>query len=443
MSAAIDIVDRFAGHHDALQRATSAPEWARGLRDRGLAAFRAQGVPTTRHEDWKYTSLRPLHKRELAGSAARRPADEPVTLPVIDGLTAHRLVFVDGRYEAGLSDIGALPAGIDVQPLAAGLALESSELADALNRAPDLDAHSFAALNTALLEDGVWLRVARGANVETPLHLVFVSRGGDTALATHPRIVLDVGDSASLTLVEHYAGDDDASGLTNALTQVKLAPAARLKHYVLQEQGTAAMHIAGTHVDQARDSHYENHLVNLGGSLVRNDLHVRLAEPGAQTLLNGFYLTSGRQHVDNHTRVDHLAPHTTSEETYRGVLSGRSRAVFNGKAVVHEGAEKIEAMQSNRNLLLSKGAEVDTKPELEIYADDVKCSHGATVGQLDENAFFYLLSRGLDPHTARSLLTFAFADEVIARLGNDPLRRHVERRAATRLPDNDSLLELV
>ncbi len=441
-AVAPDIVDRFAGHHDALNRAAPAPDWARTLRSEGLAAFRAQGLPTTRHEDWKYTNLRALHKRELVGTAERAPTGSDVRLPVVDGLDALRLVFVDGRFEAALSGLDALPDGIEVQPLAAGLAQPPAGLAEALRRAPDLDRHSFAALNTALLEDGMWLRLGRGVCVETPLHLVFVSRAG-AALATHPRIVLDLAEGASLTLIEHYTGDDAAAGLTNALTQVSLGPAARLKHYALQEQGAATVHVAGIHATQARDSHYENHLINLGGSLVRNDLHVRLGDHGAGTLLNGFYLTSGRQHVDNHTRVDHLAPHTTSEETYRGVLSGRSRAVFNGKAVVHEGAEKIEALQSNRNLLLSKGAEVDTKPELEIYADDVKCSHGATVGQLDENALFYLLSRGLDPHTARSVLTFAFADEVIARLGHDALRRHVERQAAARLPDNDSIMELV
>lgn len=437
-------VDRFATHFDALSKAAPAPGWAASLRDRGMAAFRAQGFPTTRHEDWKYTNLRPIQKRQFASAAGHRvEAGDSVRVPRIDGLAAHRIVFVDGCYEAPLSDDAALPEGITIQPLSEALARESDGLSQALSLTGRLDEHSFAALNTALLEDGLWIQVAAGAHIDLPLHVVFTTRTSDTALATHPRIVVTADDNSELTLIEQFTGDADAAGLTNALTQASLGQGARLEHYTLQEQATTSFHIAGIHVDQARDSRYESHLINLGGALVRNDLHVRLAEPGAETLLNGFYLVSGRQHVDNHTRVDHLAPHTTSEETYRGVLSGRSRAVFNGKAIVHPGAVKIEAAQSNRNLLLSSSAEVDTKPELEIYADDVRASHGATVGQLDENAMFYLLSRGIDRQTARSLLTFAFADEVIARLRIESLRRHVERQAASRLPDSDQIMEFV
>jgi Fe-S cluster assembly protein SufD len=274
-----------------------------------------------------------------------------------------------------------------------------------------------------------------------PLYLACIA-GPEGGTAVAPRIVIELGENAELDLVEHYTGGQGGH-FANAITDVRLAPGARLVHYRLEESAEDAFHIGGVHVSQARDSHYTSHVVNTGGALARLDIAVDLREPGAEAVLNGLYLAAGRQHLDSHTRVDHRAPATLSREEYRGILTGTSRAVFNGKAIVHPDAQRIEAHQANHNLLLSEGAEVDTKPELEIYADDVKCSHGATVGQLDSNALFYLLSRGLDPEAARELLTFAFADAVLADMAHPAVRRHAERRLVGRLPDSDRLREFL
>ena len=251
----------------------------------------------------------------------------------------------------------------------------------------------------------------------------------------HPRNLVVMAEQSEATLIESYVGLDDADYFTNAVTEISLADNAILKHYKVQQESLNAYHIGSLNAWQGKNSQLESHSVSLGGALVRNDIHSQLDAEGANIVMNGLYMTSGRQHVDNHTRVDHLKPHTYSTENYRGVLNDRSRAVFNGKVVVHKQAQKIDAHQNNANLLLSDDAEIDTKPELEIYADDVKCSHGATVGQLDENMLFYLRSRAIDEETARSLLTYAFADEVISKIEFMPIRNRLEYLVVGQLPD--------
>ncbi len=238
-----------------------------------------------------------------------------------------------------------------------------------------------------------------------------------------------------LACVKHFVGEGETRNLTNAVTELELAEGSRVDHYRLQEESRACFHVGSMHARVERDACFVSHNLQLGAAMGRVDIDVELSEPGAQVTLNGIYFVDGRRHVDNHTRVDHFAPYTASDENYRGIVDERGRAVFNGKAVVHQDAQKIEAHQSNRNLLLSEQAEVDTKPELEIYADDVKCSHGATVGQLDANALFYLRSRGIDQKVARGLLTFAFAETVASRIALSPVRRRVESRIARSIPE--------
>ncbi|MGD9258394.1 MAG: Fe-S cluster assembly protein SufD, partial [Gammaproteobacteria bacterium] len=307
----------------------------------------------------------------------------------------------------------------------------------------DPAAHPFAALNQAFLEDGVVITVAPGKTIAKPLYLLFISCPGGDPIAAQPRIVVDAGAQSHLCLVEHYTGIDEPDNLTNAVTEIRGGAGSRVEHYRLQEEPAQAFHIGGLHARLQRDASLDSHNIQVGAALARLDIGVSLEEPGAELRLNGLYTVDGKRHVDNHTRVDHLAPETRSDELYRGIVDDRGRAVFNGKAVVHKDAQRIDAHQSNKNLLLSQQAEVDTKPELEIYADDVKCSHGATVGQLDKNALFYLLSRGIGEEVARKLLTYAFAEVVAARMPLEVVRRRLEKRIAGTLPESDLIREPV
>ncbi len=399
------------------------------VRNEALERFRQTGFPTTRHEAWKYTNLRKLARREFV-----RPPETPASVPddlnalLVEDLSAVTALWADGRPLA----MAELPDGVRLNRR------HNGDAGPWIKARPE---HPFEALNAALLEEVIHIQVQPEVTGLEPVYLAFLDLA-PVAAAAHIRIVVEVEANAELTLIEHYAGS--AGGhFTNAIADIRLSPGARLTHYRIMETPADAFHIGGVHVHQAQDSRYVSHAVLAGGSLGRLDIAIELAESGAETELNGLYLAGGRQHLDVHTRVDHLAPNTFSREEYRGILTDRGRAVFNGRAIVHPDAQRIEAHQANHNLLLSDKAEVDTKPELEIYADDVKCSHGATVGQLDSNALFYLLSRGLDREAAMELLTFAFADTVLARMELPELRRHAEIRLAGRLPDSDRLREFL
>jgi Fe-S cluster assembly protein SufD len=309
-----------------------------------------------------------------------------------------------------------------------------------LGRVADPARHRFAGLGLACFVDGALLDIPEGCELDEPVRLVFVTDGSRQAAFSVPRVLVRAGAGSRATVVEHHAGGD-GEALACATTEISLARGASVDHYRLQDESGQAFHLGVLAARIAADARLVSHNVSVGGRIGRLDLDVALEGPGAEVVMNGLYLARERQHVDNHTSVDHAVPHTRSDQIYRGVVGGRGRAVFNGRAVVRPGAVGTDARQSNANLLLSPDAEVDTKPELEIYADDVKCSHGATTGQLDESALFYLRSRGLDEDTARTVLTFAFADVVLARMDLEPLRRHAEDLAVGRLPDSDTLRE--
>ncbi|MEO7032159.1 MAG: Fe-S cluster assembly protein SufD, partial [Herbaspirillum sp.] len=298
----------------------------------------------------------------------------------------------------------------------------------------------FGDLNTAFMTDGAWLHVPAGVSVDEPIHLLFLAT--QSGVSVHLRNVLVADAGAHATVIEHYLGADGAAYFTNAVTQIFTADAAGIEHYKLQQESLQAFHVAGIHAQQKKDSKLESHSVSLGAGMARNDITTTFIETGCEVTLNGLYLTDGRQHVDNHTRVDHVAPSGTSEEYYRGVLDGSSHAVFNGKVIVHRDAQKTKAQQTNHNLLLSRNAEVDTKPQLEIFADDVECTHGATVGQIDETQLFYLRTRGIDEATAHKLLVHAFAHHVIERIRVQSLRERLEKILMARLPQDDSVQEL-
>lgn len=441
MSAATSPVEHFRSEFNRLS-AEFSNDPLRAEREAALTRFTRTGLPDTRVEEWKYTDVRPLAKRNFSLAAGNGVTAQRIASLRFAEQGYHELVFVNGRFSTELSHVGNPADGVHLQSLAA--AVQDPEVARQIGQCLDRDtASAFAELNTAFMQDGAWIDIPSGIELATPIVLLYLDTVTDEPSVCHPRTVVRLGRGASATIVESYIGlDDEARNLTNAVTEIGLDDNARLDHYRIQQESLKGFHIGRIDVHQGRDSHYESHSIALGGSLARTDINTRLSATGAEAILNGLYMTGGRQHIDHHTRIDHLVPHTRSEEYYRGVLDGHSRGVFNGKIIVHPDAQKTDSQMSNANLLLSRQAEVDTKPELEIYADDVKCSHGATVGQLDEDSLFYLRSRAIDETTARNLLTYAFASDVIQRIRLQPIRARLEHVVLGKLPQTDEVSEL-
>jgi len=434
-------VDYYAREFAGLNLDTS--EWLSAVRHTAFEAFHSTGFPTLRHEDWKYTDVRPIIKRQFSASLDSDGVDhESVSAAGFAGMGCHELVFTNGHYSKRLSTHLSLPDGVIVKPMREALSSHKDLMQEYLNRYV-AGKSAFVSLNTAFITDGVFIHIPDGVSLEHPVNLLFLAGTRQQPFAAHVRNLIILGDNARATVIETYSGAQDAEYFTNAVTEIYTSLGASLEYYKLQQESLRAYHIAYQYLRQDRDSRIESHSISLGGALARNDIHGDLAAPGASLELSGLYLAGGRQHVDNHTRIDHLQPNTSSKENYRGVLDGHARGVFNGKVVVHQDAQKTDAHQANANLLLSDNAEVDTKPELEIYADDVKCSHGATVGQLDDAMLFYLRSRAIDAETARSLLTFAFADEVISHIRFEAVRKRLESVVVGKLPDTDIIKEFV
>ena len=427
------------------ERPGDTSAWIAGLRRDAVNRFAEMGLPHTRIEDWKYTSTKPIAKRDFARADAAGATAEAAQIEAlrIPGLAAHRLVFVNGHYAAALSDGEASDPAVRVKSLASVLAEEPDALQNRLAACAPTDFSGFTALNTAFAEDGAVIEIEANRRIEQPIELLFVSTAQEQPLAIHPRVLIDAGHHSEATLVEHYAGLGDARNLTNAVTEARLATGARLAHYRIQREPRRGYHIGSLHVDQAGASRLEQHNVQIGAALCRTDINTALNDEGAETLYNGLYLANARQHVDTHTRIHHNQPNTSSEEAYRGILDGYARGVFNGRVYVAPHAQKTAAYQSNDNLLLSGKAEIDTKPELEIYADDVVCTHGATVGQLDTRALFYLRSRGVDLETARGLLLYAFAEASIERMAIEGLRDWLQGIVVEELPHSERLQEFV
>ena len=415
--------------------------WLRQARQSAFERFAAHGFPTRREEDWKYTDVSVLGKR-----ASLAPDNIPPDPPSEGALYAwmlaqentHLMVFLNGHYDPELSAIAELPAGVRLESLA-DLLDGSADLSKEF-LAEQCEHTIFSSLNTALATDGAVLNLAPGTVLEAPIYLLFIASGHGAAI--YPRNIVIAGEGARATVIEHYLGVAEAHNFTDTVTQISLGAGAEIEHCKLLLEGSSAFHIAGIHAEQAANSRFVSHSFTLGGRLTRNDITTRLNEPGCHCTLNGLYLLDGKQHVDHHTRIDHLAPSGTSREYYRGILDGESHGVFNGKVIVHPGAIKTDAHQSNHNLLLSQQAEVDTKPQLEIFADDVKCTHGATVGQLEAASLFYLRSRGIDTELARSMLVYGFAFEIIEKVTVPDLRNRIEHLVLDRLPQGEQIKEL-
>lgn len=413
-------------------RTRSAPAWLTALRREAFARFANRGFPGEREEDWKYTSTRPLEKRGFAPSlTAPGVMDASVIEPVfLREMPAHTLVFINGRHTPALGTAGPDIAGLRITSLDTALQQATDKLQAYFAPASAWSDDPFTALNTAFLQDGVIIEIDDCVRLAQPLQLIFLSTKQAQPGACHPRILVYLGRHAHATLLETYHGLEEAANLTNGYAQIHLGENAQLEHLRMQRESAEDFHVSRVRVAQQQGSRYVSHTLNLGGLWVRTDLSTRLEASEAEAVFNGLYWTDHGRHVDNHTRIDHLAPGTRSDELYRGIIGGHSRAVFNGKVVVAKHAVKTDAAQINNNLLLSRQAEIDTKPELEIYADDVKCSHGASIGQLDEQALFYLRSRGLDPETARGLLIGAFAHAVLDRITAPELQAFARRQLA-------------
>jgi Fe-S cluster assembly protein SufD len=419
--------------------AVDGPAWLREVRRAAIDRFAERGLPTTRDEEWKYTSLAPLAATpfDLAADAApEMPSEEDLARFSMGPASWSRLVFVDGRYAAKLSTVRPLPPGGRLGSLAEALITDEPTVRAHLAGAAEASAAeadgAFGALNAAFWADGAFLHVPAGVSLEDPIQLLFVATapGGR---ADHPRSLIVLEPESRAVLVESYVALTDEAYLTNVSTEIALGAGAVLDHHRVVLEGRQGFHVGRTRVRQGPDSRFASCSVTLGGRLVRNDVDARLDAEGAECALNGLFVVGGVQHVDTHTVVDHVQPRTTSRQLYKGVLDGRARGVFNGRVVVRPGANGTDAHQTNKNLILSDGVEVDSKPQLEIFADDVKCSHGAADGQLAEDAIFYLESRGLDEVTARSLLTHGFANEVLGRIRVEPVRVWCEERLRGRL----------
>ena len=394
------------------------PEWLRGLRAQAAAHFAEQGLPSTRLEEWRYTNVMPLARVpfELPG-----PEPAPITRAAVESLcfpvfACSVFVFVDGRFRAELSSPRALSGSLRVVSLAELRARAPERLAGQLGRVADPKRQPFVALGSAFLDDGACLFVPRGTRVEQPVHVVQLASGAAPDRVCHPRLLVVAEPGSHVTLIQDFVSLSDARGFTNAVAEVTLEQGAAVDLVLLQRENAESFHVSNLEVRIARDARFAAHTLTLGGGFVRNDLNAVLEDEGASLRLDGLTVAGGRQLVDNHTVVDHALPHGESRQRYKSVLGGEARGIFRGRVIVRPDAQKTSASQSNANLLLGARAEIDTKPQLEIYADDVKCSHGSTIGRLDENALFYLRSRGLSEPRARDLLMRAFALEVLEHL---------------------------
>ncbi|WP_299622813.1 Fe-S cluster assembly protein SufD [Pelagibius sp.] len=419
------MTDAFTDHFGALRDHFPGQDlpWLAELRDRGLQRFAESGLPTPRLESWKYTSLRPIEKVDFAATGVPRACvsidQAPSLLP--DHTDCHRLVFVDGHLRRDLSQLGDLPAGAKLLPLSEQLAADPDWLQTHLDRLDDSQLPPMLALNTAMMMNGFVLHLTRGTVLPHPVEVVHLGGAGDAPLAYHPRNLVVLEEGSQATLIEHFSHMGEQAYLSNSMTEASVGAGAILRHYKLQADALNAFHLATVEAEIGRDATYDSFVMTTGARLSRNETSVRLNGEGATCHLNGAYLVRGEQHCDNTTVVDHLVPNTTCREVFKGVIDDKARAVFQGKLKVHRDAQHTNGHQLSKVLLLSDRAEIDAKPELEIYADDVVCSHGATAGDLDHDALFYLRARGIPEAEARAMLIEAFLGESIDQIAAEGL----------------------
>ncbi len=441
-----DVKERYVADFEAFagNGAAGAPAWLKEIRRGAIARFAELGFPTMKQEEWRFTSVAPIAERPFTlphATAARVPSS--VSLDALALGAGPRVVLVDGHYAPELSTVMAGTAGVRAGSLAAALETDAGrELVEAhLARHARWQDSAFAALNTAFLADGAFVLVPAGVVLDQPLEVVFLSTGREAGrgersadpMVSHPRSLIVLEQRAQAAVVETYVGAPDEVYWTNAVTEIVVGVGARAELYRVQREGPQSFQVATTHSRQERDSFLGLHVVTLGAALARHDITAVLDGSGAELILNGLYLLGDAQHADHHTVIDHAQPHCASHEFFNGVLDDRAHGVFNGRIIVRPGAQRTDSKQTNNNLLLSTEARADSQPQLEIYADDVKCTHGSTVGPIDENQLYYLRSRGLSLETARSLLTYGFGAEILGRMGRAGVRARLERLVRERL----------
>jgi len=462
--------------------AANSPSWLHEIRRAAMAGFAEKGFPTTRQEEWRNTNVAPIaavpfqlattplpppqrggESAPASSVNARGESGGPSLIRkgegVVEQLAQHpladlgcpKLVFINGRFAKQLSTLDGLPKGVKAGSLAEALASDAKTLESHLARyATDYREHAFVALNTAFLEDGAYIEIPKGVVLEKPIYLLYVSDPNGLPTVSYPRNLIVAGRESQASIVEAYVSigtdtPDYAAGtgksacptgdvyFTNAVSEVAVGEGAVIAYHRLQQESDRAFHFGRLVFHQERSSNVATHSIATGGALVREEVNTVLDGEGAEALLAGLYVITGRQHIDNQTTLDHAQPHCSSREVYKGVLDGESSAVFNGKIIVRKDAQKTDSKQSNKNLLLSEKAVIDTKPALEIYADDVKCTHGATIGQIDADAVFYLRSRGIGLQEARDLLTYAFVNDILGRIKYEPLRERLSEGLFARL----------
>jgi Fe-S cluster assembly protein SufD len=412
--------------------ANAAPVWVRERRDAAAKRFAEVGFPTTRLEDWRFTNVTPIAEAKFA-LAAGSFAQAPSLVSSVNVPGALRLVIVNGQFAAGLSDLSAMPKGIRIAGLRDGARDGTDGIEQHLGKVFNLETHPFAALNTSHLDDGVAILVTAGAAVETPIHIVVVTGGDGHAVMAHPRVLIVAGENSQVRVAQTFIGAPDDVYFNNAVAEVVVGEGARVELYTDQRESERAYHIANIQAHVSAKGVFESHAFSTGARIQRHDIGIALKGEGADCTMNGVYLADGERLLDTHTSLDHAMPHCTSHEVYKGILAGKAKAVFNGRIIVRLDAQKTDAKQTNRALLLSDDATINSNPQLEIFADDVKCTHGAAVGQLDEEAMFYLQARGLNRVEARDMLLHAFAGEVMEGLKIPALREQIETNFFTAL----------
>jgi Fe-S cluster assembly protein SufD len=409
------------------RQAATAPAWLRKLRTEAMQAFAELGFPTTRLEDWKYCNVAPIAGARFQPAAYElddriRERVEEISFAGTDGT---RLVFVNGHYVEELSTVGELPKGMKVTSLSKAVT-QAEAVAERLGRYAGHETHPFVALNTAFMEDGAFIQVPKGVVVESPIEILFVSTGGEEPWVAHPRNLVIAEQGSQVVLVESYVGLGGGVYFNNAVTEIVAEDNAHVDYAKLQNESESAFHVATVLAYAERNAAARTHSIQFGARLGREEITMVLAGEGAEGYLYGLYVTDGQQLIDNHTTIDHARPHCSSREYYKGILDGKSTGVFNGKILVRKDAQKTDSKQSDKNLLLSESATINTKPQLEIFADDVRCTHGATIGQIDPESIFYLRSRGIGLEEARNLLMVAFAGEIIHHVKAGPFQRQLK-----------------
>ncbi len=438
MTSRLSTYDLYAEQYGRLP--VTGPKWLSALRRRGMDSFSMLGFPTSRkdNEKWKYTNLGPLANSTFGYADRPGVVDEGLLTALAPSFEdCVQLVFVDGQFSPDHSKNEIAENGVAVSRLGDSASLGQNGVSEILGSLAVVESDGFTALNTAFATDGAIVKVSADGSAPT-VHLVYVTTEHDEAIATHPRTLVIAGEGSECRVVESYVGVGESTYFTNSVSEVILEPGAQVEHYRLMMDSPGAFHIGSTPVRLGEDSAFNSLSFARGGRVARNGLHVMLDAPGSSCVVGGLYFTYGTQHIDNHIVIDHLKPHTVSDLYFKGILDDRSRAVFSGGVIVHPNAQKSEAYQKDQNLLLSEGARINTKPMLEIYADDIQATHGATAGAVAEEAIFYMRSRGIDEKTARDLLVHGFAKEIIDRVSLEPLREYLDGLFADGLPGTRS-----